>query len=181
MAVFCTCLHAQESNYHISQADTVAVDTVLQEHSPHKAAMYSAVLPGLGQVYNHKYWKLPLVYGGLGGFGYGIVWNTRRYRFYFDLYKYMSDNNLQDWEGRSFKEVEWYKNTHLRYKNLMIILTVGFYALQIVDAYLINFDISDDISLRVDPVMLGPSRTVYNTNTFPGSAASFGLRCCLSF
>jgi hypothetical protein len=81
--------------------------------------------------------------------------------------------------------VEWYKNTHLRYKNLMIILTVGFYALQIVDAsvdaYLINFDISDDISLRVDPVMLGPSRTVYNTNTFPGSAASFGLRCCLSF
>ena len=185
MAVICAHLQAQESDYHISQADTVGVDTLLQEHSPHKAAMYSAVLPGLGQIYNRKYWKVPLVYGGLGGFGYGIVWNSRRYRFYFDLYKYMLDNNLQELEGRSFKEVEWYKNTHLRYKNLMIILTVGFYALQIVDAsvdaYLINFDISDDISLKVDPVMLGPD---YAGPGFPGtsgSKASFGLRCCLSF
>ena len=97
----------------------------------------------------------------------------------------MTDNGYQEWEGRSIQEVEWYKNTHLRYKNLMIILTVGFYALQIVDAsvdaYLINFDISDDITLRVDPVMLEPGFDARCVSLNRGSTASFGLRCCLSF
>jgi len=102
----------------------------------------------------------------------------------------MTDNSYQEWEGRSIREVEWYKNAHLRYKNLMIILTVGFYALQIVDAsvdaYLINFDISDDISLRVEPVMIEPVMTepsFFNAAmNGPGtSSTGFGLRCCLSF
>jgi hypothetical protein len=190
VAFFCTSLQAQESGFHVVQADTISVDSLMSEHSPHKAAMYSAVLPGLGQIYNRKYWKLPLVYAGLGGFGYGAVWNSRQYRYYFDLYKFMTDNSYQEWEGRSIREVEWYKNAHLRYKNLMIILTVGFYALQIVDAsvdaYLINFDISDDISLRVEPVMIEPVMTepsFFNAAmNGPGtSSTGFGLRCCLSF
>ena len=185
MAHLCVSLTAQESNYQVVQADTIPVDSLLVEHSPHKAAMMSAVLPGLGQIYNRKYWKLPLVYGGLGGFGYAAVWNSKRYKEYFDLYKFMTDNNYQEWEGRTFREVEWYKNTHLRYKNLMILLTVGFYALQIidasVDAYLINFDISDDISLSVDPVIIDPSYCLSPLTAQGQGAVSFGLRCCLSF
>lgn len=191
-------IYAQESEYQVVEADTLAVDSTLATHSPRKAAMYSVVLPGMGQIYNKKYWKLPIVYGGLAGFGYAAIWNNREYRYYFDLYKIMTENGYQEWEGRTFREVEWYKNTHLRYKNLMIILTVGFYALQIVDAsvdaHLINFDISEDISLNVDPVLIdpapanpaltGPAITppVFRKAGPPGSLpASFGLRCCLSF
>jgi hypothetical protein len=155
------------------------------EHSPRKAAMYSAALPGMGQIYNKKYWKLPLVYGGLLGFGYAAIWNSQEYNFYFDIYKYMVENNLQEYEGASFEEIEWYKNAHLRYKNLMIILTVGFYALQIidasVDAHLIDYDISDDISLTVDPVIQVPKYFYPEAPEAGMGVSSFGLRCCLSF
>ena len=80
-----------------------------------------------------------------------------------------------EWEGQSLREVEWYKDSHLRYRNLFIILSVGLYALQIVDAnvdaHLIDFDISPDLSFTVDPAMLQP----YD------NTATFGLRCCLNF
>ncbi len=185
MALICNPLAAQEPEFHIVQADTIAIDSFTIDHSPRKAAMLSAVLPGMGQVYNRKYWKLPLVYGGLGGFAYGAIWNAREHKYYFDLYKLMTENGYQEWEGRTLREVEWYKDTHLRYKNLMIILTVGFYVIQIVDAsvdaHLIDFDISEDLSLKVDPVIL--DLPMFNTY-MPGtdrSAATFGLRCSLNF
>jgi hypothetical protein len=146
--------------------------------------MYSAVFPGMGQIYNRKYWKLPIVYGGLIGFGYSAVWNSRQYQYFFDLYKYMKENDLEFHEGRTLREVEFYKDSHLRYKNLFIIITIGFYALQIVDAsvdaHLIDYDISDDISLQVDPVMLEPSGYSYAAAR-GRNPATFGLRCCLSF
>ena len=142
-----------------------------------KAAMYSAVFPGMGQIYNRKYWKVPIVYAGMGALIYSAIWNGRQYRFYFDKYKFMteSDPPYNEWEGQSLREVEWYKNAHLRYRNLFIIISVGFYALQIVDAnvdaHLIDYDISQDLSLKVDPVLLQP----YD------NPATFGFRCSLNF
>jgi hypothetical protein len=169
----------------MAQADTVYVDSLTLDHSPLKAAMLSAVLPGMGQVYNKKYWKLPLVYGGLGGFGYGAIWNSQEYKYYFDLYKFMTDNGYEEWEGRTLREVEWYKDTHLRYKNLMIILTVGFYVIQIVDAsvdaHLFDYDISEDLSLNVDPVIIDahPPNSIWQGTNL--GSATFGLRCSLNF
>jgi hypothetical protein len=166
-----------EADTLIVEGDTLSMDTFRLEHSPRKAAMYSAVFPGMGQIYNKKYWKVPIVYAGLGTFIYSSIWNGRRYRHYFDKYKFMteSDPPHDEWEGQSLREVEWYKNTHLRYRNLLIIITVGFYALQIVDAnvdaHLIDYDISEDLTLTVDPAMLQP----YD------NTATFGLRCCLNF
>ncbi|MFC2112381.1 DUF5683 domain-containing protein [Bacteroidota bacterium] len=186
MAFFCYPVLAQdEAGFEMVEADTIMIDSFLVDHSPKKAAMYSAVLPGMGQAYNRKYWKLPIVYGGLGGLAYGAIWNSRQYTYFFDLYKYMTENGYDEYEGRTLREVTWYKDSHLRYKNLLIILTVGFYAIQIVDAavdaHLIDYDISDDITLKVDPVMLDPS--VYPTAMAPNgrNTATFGLRCCLSF
>ncbi len=175
MAFVCLPLDAQETEYRIVQADTLSIDSFMLDHSPRKAAMYSAVLPGLGQIYNKKYWKLPLVYGGLGALTYSTIWNSRKYTYYFDLYRFMTEEGHDEWEGRTLQEVEFYKTSYLRSKNLLIILTVGFYVIQIVDAnvdaHLIDYDISDDISLTVDPVMLDPGQ----------KEATFGLRCCLSF
>jgi len=147
----------------------------IARHSSRKASIYSAVLPGLGQIYNRKYWKVPIVYAGLGGFAYGIKFNADRYQLYKDKYKYMKDNKLDEWEGMSLKEAEFYKDYHRRYRDLFTIITAGYYILQIVDASvdanLIDYEISEDLSLVVDPVLI------------PGSDKnhSFGLRCCLSF
>lgn len=193
MVIFCFPLKAQEqesqsateSNFRVVQADTIPIDSFLIDHSPLKAAMYSAVFPGMGQIYNRKYWKLPIVYGGLGGLGYAAVWNSRQYEYFLDIYKIMMENDYEEYEGRTLKEVEFYKNSHLRYKNLMIILTIGFYAIQVVDAsvdaHLIDYDISDDLSLTVDPVMLDPAIFGASLDGNGRNNTSFGLRCCLSF
>jgi hypothetical protein len=174
-----------DARFSVVEADTLVVDSMWMDHSPMKASMYSAVLPGLGQIYNRKYWKLPLVYGGIGGFGYAAIWNSREYNYYRDQYKYMADNDLEENEdGQSLNEVEWYKNTHLRYKNLMVILTIGFYALQIVDAsvdaHLIDYDITDDLALTIDPVMLD-TRMGRSPSLLAGNSAAVGLRCCFNF
>jgi len=185
MALICLPVSAQEQKFEVVDADTVAIDSVMIDHSPRKAAMYSAVLPGLGQIYNKKYWKLPLVYGGLVGFGYAAIWNSQQYQIYFDKFKYMTENDLLEYEGATLQEVEWYKNSFLRYKNLMIIVTIGFYVIQVVDAnvdaHLIDYDISDDISLTVDPVMLTPSFFEASAPVPDPGISSFGLRCCLNF
>jgi hypothetical protein len=166
-----------EADTLIVKADTLSIDSFRLEYSPRKAAMYSAVFPGMGQIYNKKFWKAPIVYAGMGALIYSAIWNGRRYTFYFDKFQYMTETDppLDEWEGQSLREVEWYKDSHLRYRNLFIIFSVGFYALQIVDAnvdaHLIDYDISEDLTLTIDPAMLQP----YDNTT------TFGLRCCLNF
>jgi hypothetical protein len=155
----------------IAQKDSI----FLAKHSPRKASIYSAVLPGLGQIYNRKYWKVPIVYAGFGGLIYGIIYNTDNYQYYKDKYKYMLDNNLTEWEGITIRQAEVYKDFHRRWRDLFSIGTAGFYVLQIldatVDAHLINYDISEDIALVIDPAILSCN----------GVNNSIGLRCCLSF
>lgn len=147
----------------------------LATHSPKKASIYSAVCPGLGQIYNHKYWKVPIVYAGFGGMIYGIIFNTDKYQYYKEQYKYMLDNNLTEWEDLTIKQAEVYKDFHKRWRDLFSIGTAGFYVLQIidatVDAHLINYDISEDIALIIEPAILSCN----------GINNSVGLRCCLSF
>jgi len=155
----------------IEQKDSI----FLAKHSPKKATIYSAVLPGLGQIYNHKYWKVPIVYAGFGGLIYGIVYNDNKYDYYKEQYKYMLDNNLTEWKDLTIQQAEVYKDYHKRYRDLFYIGTAGFYVLQIldatVDAHLINYDISEDIALIIDPAILSCNNN-YN---------AVGLRCCLSF
>jgi len=147
----------------------------IAEHSPRKASIYSAVLPGLGQIYNRKYWKVPIVYAGLGGLTYGVIYNADKYQFYKDIYKHMLDNNLDEWEGYTKLQAEAYKDFHRRYRDLFAIVTVGFYILQIVDANvdanLIDYDISEDLGMVINPVFMSSV----------GKNYSVGLRCCLNF
>jgi hypothetical protein len=165
--------------------DTVLVtaDTVLttsntdssKVHSPRKASIYSAVIPGLGQIYNRKYWKVPIVYLGFGVCAGSTIYNIRNYSHYKAKYIYMLENNLQVYKDQSITEVKWYKNTHRRYRDLWVIISAGFYALQIVDAsvdaHLFDFDVSDDLSLFVDPVL----------SPFEPGGYTLGISCCLYF
>lgn len=178
-------VHAQEQGARMVEADTVQIDTTYWAHSPRKAAMLSAVLPGSGQIYNKKFWKVPIVYVGMGALIYSAVWNSQKYHGYFDKYKFMTETGLNEYEGETLEAVEFYKDQHLRLKNLMTIVSVGFYVIQIVDAnvdaYLIDFDINDDLSLIVDPIISGPGLLhAGKLPSVPGSPA-IGLKCCLTF
>ena len=152
--------------------DTVSVAKNESVHSPRKATLYSAVLPGLGQVYNKKYWKLPLIYGGFVGFTYAINWNNDRYVMYRQAYSDITDgdpktNSFLDLPRGSFNlnnasdvqefadNINQAKDGARRYRDMNIIFTAAFYALNIidasVDAHFFNFDMSDDLSMMWAP------------------------------
>ena len=156
------------------------IDTVGQVfHNPGKAAMYAAVFPGLGQIYNKKYWKLPLVYGALGAGIYAITFNHDQYKIYLDgFYTRIDDNPVNDqfvgvYDERQLIELQ---NIYRRWRDLSIILTGVAYGLQILDAYvdahLFYFDVSDDLTLNWQPSILS------NQYAHPNA---FGLGITLSF
>ena len=88
------------------ESDSVYTPIKIKEHSPHKATIYSAIFPGLGQIYNRKYWKLPILYGGIGVTLYAIGWNSTQYNDYkngyIDLTKYLEYKNQP--EGGAIEE-----------------------------------------------------------------------------
>jgi len=166
-----------------------------------KKAVLMALVPGLGQIYNRKFWKLPIVYGGLMGCMYAVTWNNRNYQDYSAAYKdIMMDaeepnrpveefhTSWQDFLGVGYDPKEWVTNTNFqtqlknrkdyyrRYRDLSIIITVGVYALSIIDAYvdaqLFDFDISPDLSMHWEPSVT--PQTAY-------SSRSYGLNCSIKF
>ena len=146
--------------------------------SPRKAVIYSAIFPGLGQIYNRKYWKLPILYGGFVGLTYAITWNNGYYQDYLGAYQDIMDDNpdTNRWHnmlpyGRDPETVDtqWFttvlqqRKDHYRYyRDLSIIGTVAVYLAAIVDAYvdaqLFDFDMSPDLSMRMTPVIIREER-----------------------
>lgn len=153
----------------ITAADSVAVTLEKPKHSARKATIYSAILPGMGQVYNKKYWKVPLIYIGFGAFAYFIDWNNDQYVLYRQAYADIVDddpntNSFEDlnFEGRWDGQLQQFttalqraKDYSRRNRDLVIISTAAFYALNMidasVDAHFFDFDISDDLTMRWMP------------------------------
>lgn len=146
-----------------AQVNDTIHSEVLKPHSPTRAAVFSAILPGLGQGYNKKYWKIPIVYAGFGVITYFIATNTKEYRNYKEAYTYVAsgDSSAIDNElvGR-YDEDQLLsgKNYYRRNMEFSYILGGLWYILNIidatVDAHFFDYDISEDLSIRVDPVML---------------------------
>lgn len=144
---------------------------------PKRAAWMSALLPGLGQLYNRRYWKLPIVVGGFLGLGYATSWNNSMLRDYTRAYADIMDsdpktNSYMDFFPPNTREEDldktWItnllksrKNFYRRNRDLCIIGMVAVYFLAMVDAYvdasLAHFDISPDLSMDVVPTMLSPT------------------------
>lgn len=135
--------------------------------APATAAFYSAVLPGLGQAYNKRYWKIPLVYAGIGTSIYFHLENKKDYKHFRDTYKrrlegftddeYYGDGETPRISNQRLRDAQ---RTAQRNKDLSIAVAIGFYLLNIidanVDAHLRQFNISEDLSLRptigIDPI-----------------------------
>lgn len=159
----------QDSNLKL-QADTnrlTRVDTTKRaapkkikfEPVPKRAGLYAAIIPGLGQVYNRQYWKLPIVYAALGAGGYFIYFNLDKYRTYRKAYV----NRLQDptkedefSERYSTDNLKQLQEGYRQNTDIAVLITAVGYSLQIMDAivsaHLKNFDVSRDISMQFKPV-----------------------------
>ncbi len=176
---------------------------VVVKHSPRKATLFSAVLPGLGQAYNKKYWKIPIVYAGFGVMGYFIYFNADNYNQYKQaLIDFIDEdsgtNSYLDLVGPNVDpgtfdpslgsplyspdNEEWFKTQlqnnmdyYKRYRDLSIILSAAWYVLNIidaaVDAYLFDYDITDDLSMKIDPKLF----------SLPGKSNTVGLQVSLNF
>jgi hypothetical protein len=130
----------------------------------------SACLPGLGQIYNKKWWKLPIIYAGFGGLGYAFWWNNKLVQEYKNSlhYRYDNDPNTIDTLSRySDDNIITLKNYYQRYRDLSVIGMAALYTLQIVDAcvdaHLATFDVSDDLSLNVCPRVYATSQGMMTT------------------
>lgn len=131
-----------------------------QEHSATKA-LYWSLLPGAGQVYNRQAWKIPIIYGAFAGVGYFIYTNYQDMKMFKDEYIYRVNHNhtpnLSEYASYNESNIYSLYNSYNRNFQLSIIVAVGIYALNLVDAYvfghLFDFKIDDDISLSVMPSM----------------------------
>ena len=126
--------------------------------SPRKAAILSSTLPGLGQIYNKKYWKIPIIYAGLLTSAYYINDNNVQYKLYKDAYLKRLDNNPDndDFVGEySSGDLLILKDFYRRNREVSILCFVGTYIINVldasVDAHLFDYDISEDISLQITP------------------------------
>lgn len=150
-----------------------AQDTLVakKEHSAKKAAIMSAILPGAGQVYNGKWWKVPIIYAGFGGVGYLAYSNYYDYKTFLTAYKIKTGNLEEsitptDYEvalSQSYQasQLQSYKESYRRDFELYCIIMAAWYGLNIVDAivdgHLYTYDIGDDLSFTVDPIFSIPS------------------------
>lgn len=161
-----------------------------------RALWLSIVLPGAGQIYNHKYWKLPIFYGGVVGCVYAMTWNNNMYRDYSQAYMDLVDNNpstqsynqflhlgnkiTPENEARYEEIFRKRKDRYRRWRDLSVFSLIGVYALSIIDAYvdasLSDFDISKDLSMHIQPTIINNQ-----LNSNPLNSGAIGLQCSLNF
>jgi hypothetical protein len=147
----------------VESQDTVLLKSYATRYNPRKALLYAAVLPGLGQIYNKKYWKLPLVYGGFIALGYAINFYQQGYTKYKAHLFYNLENGLaadgafNPDTGFTTSSLRTIVTRYRRERDFMIILTGGMYLLQIidahVDAHLKEFDLNPRLQVSIEPTM----------------------------
>lgn len=160
---------------------------------PNKATWSAIVFPGGGQIYNHKYWKLPIVYGGFLGCAYALNWNNQMYSDYSQAYLDIMDDDPgtasyedflpprynveanKEYLTRVFKNR---KDNYRRQRDLSIFCFIGVYLLSVIDAYvdaeLSDFDITTDLSVQVRP-------TTIDNRQYTLRNQAYGLQCSFSF
>lgn len=187
----------------MEQADSLPMPSkVTLDFKPDpKRAVLMALIPGLGQIYNRKYWKLPIVYGGLMGCIYAVTWNNRNYRDYYQAYLDIMDDaqypgrpaseyhqSWQDFLSDTADPEEYVSSSYFqellknrkdrfrRYRDMSIFITIGVYAISIIDAYvdaqLFDFDISPDLSLHWSPEV---------TPAMRNNPSMYGVNCSIKF
>lgn len=167
---------------------TTTDSVFLLTHSAHKATFMSALVPGLGQIYNNKFWKVPIIYAGFTG----LVYYAGYTNFVYDKYKEGYNNKLlidegnveidDEFPGASPENLRRLKDSWRRYRDLNYIGIGLLYVAQIldanVDAHLFDYDISEDLSMRLEPSVTPINNFAINQGL---NKASLGVRCSIRF
>lgn len=172
-----------------------AQPTTYWKPSPSRAMWFSVLCPGLGQIYNRSYWKVPVIYGSGAVFAYLVSWQGRMYKDYSNAYYDFMDNdpntksyesifrNLNgsnDWKAKTLKQKRDY---YRKYRDLCMFGVGLLYVLNILDAFvdghLYDFNVSEDLSLHVEPVLNTPYTT--QSNYLQYNSTLVGLQCSVSF
>ncbi len=177
----------------LTEPSKTALDAKLRFNpDPMRAMWLSALCPGLGQIYNRRYWKLPIVIGAFVGLTYGTTWNNRMLTDYSKAYRDISDNDpntrsYMDFYPPTVKESDldksWLTNTlknrrdyYRRYRDICIIAMAAVYLINVVDAYvdasMMHFDVTPDLSMRWGPTVL---------ESHNSKLPAVGLGCSLDF
>jgi hypothetical protein len=164
--------------------------------NPQRALWLALVIPGGGQIYNRKYWKLPIVYGGFVGCIYAMIWNNMMYKDYSQAYLDIMDDDpgtasynkflhlgrqITPANEERYKQIfKSRKDKYRRWRDLSFFCMIGIYAVSVIDAYvdaeLSSFDISKDLSLKVRPTVINNKSSVN-----PLYATSLGVNCSINF
>lgn len=181
----------------VQKVDTVDFAQLNKKYrSPHKATFYAVIFPGGGQIYNRKYWKLPILYAGMGALIYGISWNTQYYNKYKNAYHDFVINDPANTRYTEFipstltyedvvygDKHDWFESAlqnkykfYRKQRDMCYMGLIAVYAASIVDAtvdaHLMTFDISEELSLNVQPTFIN------GTSMFSGTP---GLHLSLNF
>jgi hypothetical protein len=158
--------------------DTSSVADLIHKHSPRKAMIYSMICPGLGQIYNNKYWKLPVIYGAGGFFAYFIGYNQLKYKKFRDAYVNGAATKapaIIDGAPYEYEILSRGRDYYRRYRDLSVFGLGAIYFLNIVDAMVdadfFYYDVSDDLTIRLEPSVIES----------PGMTATIGFRINLGF
>jgi Family of unknown function (DUF5683) len=145
----------------------ILTDTLKPElHSAHKATLYSMMLPGLGQAYNKKYWKIPVIYVGFGALAWNFTVNHVEMKKFTDAYRYVTNKDSFPTDNEYVTKYDadallQGREFYRRRVELTVIFSAVWYILNVVDAavdaHFFDYDISDDLSLRIDPVFMMPT------------------------
>ncbi|MGZ3814066.1 MAG: DUF5683 domain-containing protein [Mucilaginibacter sp.] len=157
-------------------------------HDPHKAVMRSLMIPGWGQIYNHRWWKLPVIYGGLGLLGDVIVFNQTNYKLFLKQAQLLergapvSELNPK-LAGISQADITTYTDIYRRDRDLGILGFIGGWGIQMIDAYIDakfirSYTMDNNLSFKVSPGLIGqPLYALNSYNTFiPAIKITFTLK-----
>jgi hypothetical protein len=167
--------HTGTLSAQVTPSDTANSPSV---HSPKKALIMSLIVPGLGQVYNQKYWKVPIIYGAGGAFAYFIGFNQHKYVQFRDAYLKGDTGEPTLIEGieYDYDVLPRAMNYYRRYRDLSVLGTGAIYLLNaidaMIDAHFFSYDVSDDLSLDIRPTLL---------NSPDLTAEAVGLRIRIGF
>lgn len=158
-------------------------------HDAGKATTYAVLLPGLGQAYNGEYWKIPIYFGLTAGAAHFVVLNNKNYQ----RYKWIHNQATTEDSGYdgpvSAETALYYRDIFRRYRDYSIVALIASYLLQIIDAnvfsYMQDFELDDDITLRLAPQVLPPDNVFARLDTpsatSPRTGPGFGLSLSMSF
>lgn len=152
---------------------------------PGRATVYSILLPGLGQAYNGEYWKIPIYWGCLIGSVHYLYTNNINYQRFKRIHNEATTD--PNYTGTiSAETAVWYRDVYRRYRDYSIVATALFYLLQVIDAnvfaYMHDFEVSDDISMNIEPAVIAPDNAyALNPIPTPGIDNAIGIRMGIRF